>query len=106
MRLSFLAGASCALALCLAPSAHAADKKDNSEGEKALKARGAEFVAAFNTGDAAALAAFWTEDGDYVDQLGRRRAGRKVIEAAFNKMFKERKGAKLRITPLGVRFLT
>ena len=106
MRTSLLAGASLALVLSLASSAYAEDKKDNSEGEKALKARAAEFVAAFNKGDAAAVAAFWTEDGDYVDQLGRRRAGRKVLEAAFKKMFKERKGARLRITVLGVRFLT
>ena len=32
--------------------------------------RAQEFIAAFNKGDAKAVAAFWTQDADYVDQVG------------------------------------
>jgi hypothetical protein len=33
--------------------------------------RAKEFIAAFNKGDARAVASFWTPEGDYVDQVGR-----------------------------------
>src|SRR5262249_14867780 len=64
------------------------------------------FVAAFNKGDARALAAFWTSEGDYVDQDGRRLKGRKAIEEAMRGFFAENKGAKLRINIASVRVVT
>ena len=81
-----------------------ADDKNNAE-EKALKKRAEEFIAAFNKGDAQAVAAFWTEDGDYVDQAGNALNGRPAIQAAFEKQFAAAKGAKLRINPASLRFV-
>jgi uncharacterized protein (TIGR02246 family) len=77
----------------------------NAKGEEALKKRAAEFVAAFEKGDAKALAGFWTPDGDYVDQAGHALSGRKAIEKAFEKQFAAAKGAKLRITTTSLRFV-
>src|SRR6516162_2630335 len=64
------------------------------------------FVEAFEKGDAKAVAAFWTEDGDYVDLSGRRLQGRPAIEDAFKDFFAENKGLKLRIDVNSVRFVT
>ena len=64
------------------------------------------FVDAFEKGDAKAVAAFWAEDGDYVDLNGRHLQGRSAIENAFKDFFMENKGLKLRIDVNSVRFLT
>ena len=64
------------------------------------------FVAAFHKGDAKALAAFWTPDGDYVDDTGRVMQGREAIEKAFAEMFASNKGVKLRIDVDSLKFPT
>lgn len=45
------------------------------------------FVAAFNKQDAKAVAALWTEDGEYIDETGHRLAGRDEIEKAYTEFF-------------------
>ena len=64
------------------------------------------FVDAFEKGDAKAVAAFWAEDGDYVDLTGRRLQGRPAIENGFKDFFTENKGLKLRIDVNSVRLVT
>jgi len=64
------------------------------------------FVDAFEKGDAKTVAAFWSEDGDYVDLTGRRLQGRPAIENGFKDFFTENKGLKLRIDVNSVRFVT
>ncbi len=64
------------------------------------------FTEAFEKGDAKAVAAFWAEDGDYVDLNDRRLQGRTAIENAFKDFFAENKGSKLRIDVNSVRFVT
>jgi uncharacterized protein (TIGR02246 family) len=68
-------------------------------------ARAQEFIAAFNKGDAKAVAGFWTPDGDYVDQVGRQYKGRAELEQLYQKVFAERKGAKLTITVTSARMV-
>jgi len=65
--------------------------------EHAAKERRAEFIAAFNRGDARAVAALWAPDATYVDQVGHEYHGRPVIEKLYEKVFAARKGAKLAI---------
>jgi uncharacterized protein (TIGR02246 family) len=77
------------------PSADAQDKPP--EKVHPGPGRRAEFVAAFNRGDAKAVAAFWTADATYVDQAGREYNGRAAIEQLYAKAFAARKGAKLTI---------
>jgi len=67
--------------------------------------RAQEFIAAFNKGDAKAVAAFWTPEGDYVDQAGRTYKGRAAIEKLYQKEFAEIKGAKLTVTVLSARMV-
>jgi len=59
--------------------------------------RAQEFIAAFEKGDAKAVAAFWTENADYVDQTGREFKGRAAIQKMYEKFFAGKKGMKLNI---------
>jgi uncharacterized protein (TIGR02246 family) len=74
-----------------------AEGRKAEEKEQPAKGRRAEFIAAFNKGDAKAVAAFWTPDAKYVDQVGREYKGREAIEQLYEKVFAARKGAKLTI---------
>jgi uncharacterized protein (TIGR02246 family) len=95
------------LALCLtAGQGRAAKDKDNPKDADALFERAKAFVEAFHKGDAKAVAAFWTADGDYTDQNGKRLKGRDEIEKAFEGFFAENKGAKLRIDSESMRFVS
>ncbi len=91
------------LAALLVAVARGEKAKEEGPEAKAIKARAEEFVKAFDKGDAAALAAFWTADGDYVDQAGTTLSGREAIEAAFKKQFAAAKGGKLRINTTSLR---
>src|SRR5262245_37183050 len=79
------------------PKARADEPKARAEEEPGKGKRAQEFIDAFNKGDAKAVSGFWTPDGDYVDQDGRTIKGRAAIEKLYEKVFAERKGAKLTI---------
>jgi uncharacterized protein (TIGR02246 family) len=96
-----------ALELLLASSPPARATSPETAGEETSLMNNAKaFVEAFEKGDAKAVAAFWAEDGDYVDLSGRRLQGRPAIEAAFKDFFAENKALKLRIDVNSVRFVT
>jgi uncharacterized protein (TIGR02246 family) len=96
-----------ALPLCLASRTGAAEKDTPNAKEADALFEGAKaFVAAFDKGDAKAIAAFWIVDGDYIDQSGKRLKGRAEIEKAFKGLFAENKGAKLRIDSESLRFMS
>jgi uncharacterized protein (TIGR02246 family) len=82
------------------------DDKGKPEDEAVLLKNARAFVEAFHKGDAKAVAAFWTEDGDYTDQIGHVRKGREAITRAFEVLFAEHKGLKLRIDIASLRFVT
>jgi uncharacterized protein (TIGR02246 family) len=67
--------------------------------------RAQEFIAAFNKGDAKAVAGFWTPDGDYVDQVGHQFKGRAALEKLYQKVFADNKGAKLTVTVTSLRMV-
>jgi uncharacterized protein (TIGR02246 family) len=71
---------------------------DPSEADiKLIRAGSDEFIAAFNQHDATAVAGLWTEDGEYIDDSGRRFAGRKAIEEGYAKFFADQPDAAIRI---------
>jgi uncharacterized protein (TIGR02246 family) len=55
------------------------------------------YVAAYNKGDAKAVASFFAEDADYIDQDGQQTKGRDEIEKLLATAFQENPGAKLEI---------
>ena len=94
-----------ALPLLLTGGWGVAQKDKDKEGD-AIFERAQAFAAAFDKGDAKAVASFWTQDGDYTDQSGKQLKGRGAIAKAFAGFFAENRGAKLRIDSESLRFVT
>lgn len=86
--------------------AAAQSKGGNPADEAALLKNAEAFVEAFGKGDAKALAAFWTPEGDFTDLTGVKLVGREAIEKSFAELFAETKGAQLRIDITALRFVT
>jgi uncharacterized protein (TIGR02246 family) len=63
-------------------------------------------VIAFNKRDAKASAAFWTKDGEYVDESGQSVVGRVAIEAYFTEIFTARPEAKLQLVTDSIRLVS
>src|SRR4051794_36761073 len=57
--------------------------------EQAIRAASREFAAAFNKGDAKAVAALWTDQGECHDTGGEMTRGRAAIEQAFAEHFRD-----------------
>jgi len=85
----------------------ARDKEPSAKdkGQQAKERREA-FIEAFNKGDASAVAAFWTEDASYVDQVGNEHNGREAIQKLYEEAFAARKGAKLAINVTASKMLS
>ncbi|QDT66783.1 YybH family protein [Calycomorphotria hydatis] len=64
------------------------------------------FVSAFNSQDAAAVAALWSESGEYIDESGTATVGRQAIEQAYAEFFKANAGAKISVFIDSVRLLS
>ncbi len=69
----------------------------------AVKASAQAFADAFNKHDAKAVAALWTEDGEYVDETGQRFEGRAAIEREYAEFFTAQPNAKLTVVVDAVR---
>jgi uncharacterized protein (TIGR02246 family) len=75
-------------------------------GEASVRARVAEYVTAYNRGDAAGVAAIYTEDGTHTYALGFTHRGRSEIEAGLRGMFAGPfKGTEIQITPHRIRII-
>ncbi|MBN2580945.1 MAG: SgcJ/EcaC family oxidoreductase [Pirellulales bacterium] len=87
-------------------SLSAAEKKEPATPADQIRENARAFVAAFNRGDAQAVAAFWTEDGDYVDEQGRRIQGPAAIEKEYAAFFAAHPGVKLNLEIDAIRPVT
>jgi uncharacterized protein (TIGR02246 family) len=83
-----------------------AQSKVDPKAAAAIAANGEAFIAAFQKGDAKALAAFWMPDGDYTDLNGRQIKGREAIEKAYTELFANNKGLKVGINSESLQFIT
>src|SRR5262249_30521501 len=72
--------------------------------EAAIRKATAGVIKAVEKGDAKAVAAAWTEDGEYIGDDGTTIRGRAAIEAAYAKAFAEKKNAKVEMTIESIRF--
>jgi uncharacterized protein (TIGR02246 family) len=71
---------------------------DSSGDLAAIRLQSQAFVAAFNAGDAKAVAGLWTENGDFTDESGRTFSGRAAIEREYAALFNANPGVKIRLT--------
>jgi uncharacterized protein (TIGR02246 family) len=80
--------------------------KGNPKDEAAIAANAEAFVAAFQKGDAKAVAAFWAPEGTYTDLTGRQMKGREAIEKVFTELFATNKGLRVGISSESLQFIT
>jgi uncharacterized protein (TIGR02246 family) len=73
---------------------------------EAIAEVGESYIAAFDKGDAKAVAACWAADADYTDLDGRTHRGREALEMLFAGFFAERRGMKLGIDSQSLRFVS
>lgn len=103
-------GGAVALALGLAAGPMAAGQEtegpDLGEAGPALRRLAREFEAAYARGDAPAIAALFTADGELIGADGERTAGREAIAGRFARVFEADPGATLSIEPRTARRLT
>jgi uncharacterized protein (TIGR02246 family) len=64
------------------------------------------FVSAFNAADPKAVAAHWTEQGEYIDEDGAAIQGREALEEGFTAFFERTPHAKAELQPESSRFLS
>jgi uncharacterized protein (TIGR02246 family) len=100
----FLAGRS-GKALEPQPGAQAGSE-DHPADRQAISRLAQEFTTAFAQGDAKALAALYTEQGEYYDDTrGEAFRGRPELEKAYVELFRERPGSKIEIQSQSLRFI-
>ncbi len=106
-----IAVAFCAACLPLAASQNAVAQNpasvpaDRKQDEQAVRAAGKEYMAALERGDAKALAAFWTADGDFVDEAGRSHPAQEMIDQEAKAAGKDPR-PQMKVTGGSIRFLT
>jgi uncharacterized protein (TIGR02246 family) len=91
----------------VACGAFSASAADPAAGKAAIEKAVASYVAAFNAGDAKALAALWSPEGVYTSRLsGDQVVGREALEKDFAALFVRLKGAKLKVSTESIDFVS
>lgn len=78
---------------------------DRSADESAIRANVAQFVKAYNAGNAKAIAALFTADGQIEDKEGNLSEGRDAIAETFTDVFKTTPGKQLEVFVESIRFI-
>jgi uncharacterized protein (TIGR02246 family) len=87
-----------------AKDASVSEGSSNDTDREAILKSARDFTVAFEKGDAKAVAALWTEHGEYESEDGTVLRGRTAIEAAFAAHFKSRPAGKMEIKVESIRF--
>jgi uncharacterized protein (TIGR02246 family) len=78
--------------------------KERDADREAIRQSAREFNEAFAKGDAKAVAAFWTANGEYQEEGGIDLRGRDAIEKAFTELFKDKAHGKVEVEIHAIRF--
>jgi uncharacterized protein (TIGR02246 family) len=93
--------------ICAATSIARAQTDRQTEDEAAIRKAVESYVAAFNQGDAKALAALWSPEAVYTNPLnGEQVVGREAIEKQFTTIFADAQGAKLEAKTEAIQFIS
>ena len=91
----------------VATSVRAAETKpDSSADENAIRAAVESYVNAYNRGDAEAVAAHWSESGEWISPSGQRFQGRRAIEKELENLFAENKGVRIEVVNPSIRIVS
>jgi uncharacterized protein (TIGR02246 family) len=74
--------------------------------ESAIRAAIDSYVAAYNRGDAKAVAALWAESGEWISPSGERFQGRQAIQKEMESLFREERGARIEVISPTIRFVS
>jgi uncharacterized protein (TIGR02246 family) len=83
----------------------APEQSPRPDDEKAVREAAESFARAFEKGDAAAVAGFFTEEGEYVDEGGDPIRGREALAKAYASFFAKRQEVKVESKSDKIRFL-
>jgi uncharacterized protein (TIGR02246 family) len=96
-----------AAVLILSVSASAAEKKsDDKSDQDAIRAAVDSYTAAYNRGDARAVASHWSESGEWISPSGQRFQGREAIEKELAALFAANKGLHVEVLQPAIRLLS
>ncbi len=73
--------------------------------EQAVRGVAETFAKAYNSGDAAGVAALFTPEAEIIDEEGHRSEGRQAIEKVFAEIFRASPGGRIEIAIESIRFL-
>ncbi|MCR4413143.1 MAG: SgcJ/EcaC family oxidoreductase [Thermoguttaceae bacterium] len=82
------------------------NKADETSDEAAIRATVESYTAAYNRGDAKAVAAHWSDSGEWISPSGQRFRGRAAIEKELQALFAENKGVRIEVTNPSIRFVS
>jgi len=106
-RARWAAAAMTAVVIFAVPAQAAEEAPDRSPEENAIRAAVESYVAAFNQGDAKALAALWSPEAVYTNPLsGEQVVGREAIEKQFAAIFADAQGTKLEAQSTAIQFVS
>lgn len=88
------------------PKAQPAASTARSEDRAGIRSTMDSFVKAFESGDAKALAALWTADGEYHNEQGTTVGGQAALEKGFAEFFAKTPEVKAEVHPESLRFLS
>jgi uncharacterized protein (TIGR02246 family) len=89
----------------LAPSRGAAEQSEKNADVAAIRTAVKSYVAAYNRGDAKAVAEHWGEDAEWVSPSGERFQGRQAIQQEMESLFAESAGLKIEVKDSTVRLV-
>ena len=99
--------AAMAAVFMLAASVDAAEKKSAGESDQAaIRATIESYVAAYNRGDAKAVAAHWSDTAQWVSPAGQRFEGKQAIEKEMHALFAQEKGVRIEVIQPVVRLVS
>ncbi len=87
-------------------SAAEAEKPAAGTEESAIRATIDSYVAAYNRGDAKAVAAHWSESGEWISPAGQRFQGKQAIEKEMKSLFNENKGVRIEVINPSIRMVS
>ena len=85
---------------------NATPRADTAAAETAIRAAVESYVAAYNRGDAQAVADHWGENAEWTSPAGQTAVGRKAIAKAMEDLFAQNKGVTIEVSDVKVRLVT
>jgi len=95
-----------AMVMSVSPLFAAEKRKSEKSDQDAIRAAIDSYVAAYNRGDANAVAAHWSESGEWISPAGERFQGKQAIEKEMLSLFSGEKGVRIEVVNPSVRIVS